>query len=364
MNKQKARKILSFALALVMMLSASIIAYAEDTVTLDLANGPIDITEAGYTQNSSTTSFTGKYIIKGSCTADSPLDIANNSEKTVTFDITLDNAEILASVWCTAVRIQGTGDIILNIYNTGSSKIEAFNHPAFEVQEKINVDINVTNADGATLTLKNKLNSNPQVFGGSKPMTVTIDNVLVDGNGGEHTAHSLALIIAKEPTKDVDGNIEHYCCSVCGLCFLDESGTQSIPKANTVLKKNTRTLSVTYDVAPTYTVTIPATVELGETAEIKAENVVVEKGSQVEVKLTDTSEANNSFKLKSNEGAELAYTVNNGTNNISVGDTVLAVNPDDTSTGAATLIFTQSGEAEFAGDYSGTVTFTVSVESV
>lgn len=121
---------------------------------------------------------------------------------------------------------------------------------------------------------------------------------------------------------------------------------------------------ISYSVTPTYTVTIPATVELGNTAEIKAENVVVEKGSQVEVKLTDTSEDDNSFKLKSNEGAELAYTVNNGTNNISVGDTVLAVNPDDTSTGAATLIFTQSGEAEFAGDYSGTVTFTVSVESV
>lgn len=130
------------------------------------------------------------------------------------------------------------------------------------------------------------------------------------------------------------------------------------------IKDDVNVLTVEFVSAPTYTVTIPATVELGETAEIKAENVVVEKGSQVEVKLTDTSEANNSFKLKSNEGAELAYTVNNGTNNISIGDTVLAVNPDDTSTGAATLIFTQSGEAEFAGDYSGTVTFTISVESV
>ena len=130
------------------------------------------------------------------------------------------------------------------------------------------------------------------------------------------------------------------------------------------IKDDVNVLTVEFVSAPTYTVTIPATVELGDTAEIKAENVVVEKGSQVEVKLTDTSEADNSFKLKSNEGAELAYTVNNRTNNISVGDTVLAVNPDDTSTGAATLIFTQSGEAEFAGDYSGTVTFTVSVESV
>ena len=357
------KKLLSFALAFVMVLSASVIAYAEDTVTLDLANGPIDITETGYTQNSTTTSFTGKYIIKGSCTTDTPLDISNNSEKTVTFDITLDNAQILASPWCTAVRIQGTGDIILNIYNIGSSRIEAHNHPAFRLQNKINVDINIKNADGATLTLKNNYN-NPQVFGGSKPMTVSIDNVLVDSNGGEHTAHTLSYVRGKEPTNDVDGNIEHYRCFVCGLCFLDQSGTQSIPKAKTVLKKGTKTLSVTYDVAPTYTVTIPATVELGNTAEIKAENVVVEKGSQVEVKLTDTSEDDNSFKLKSNEGAELAYTVNDGTNDISVGDTVLTVNPDDTTTGTANLTFAQSGDAEFAGDYSGTVTFTVSVESV
>ena len=121
---------------------------------------------------------------------------------------------------------------------------------------------------------------------------------------------------------------------------------------------------ISYSVAPTYTVTIPATVELGETAEIKAENVVVEKGSQVEVKLTDTSEDDNSFKLKSNEGAELAYTINNGTNDISVGDTVLAVNPDNSDTGTANLSFVKQGNEAYAGAYKGTVTFTVSIEEV
>ena len=121
---------------------------------------------------------------------------------------------------------------------------------------------------------------------------------------------------------------------------------------------------ISYSVTPTYTVTIPATVDLGETAEIKAENVVVEKGSQVEVKLTDTSEADNSFKLKSNEGAELAYTVNDGTNDISVGDTVLSVNPDNSDTGTANLSFVKQGNEAYAGTYKGTVTFTVSVESV
>ncbi|WP_293966526.1 hypothetical protein [uncultured Eubacterium sp.] len=121
---------------------------------------------------------------------------------------------------------------------------------------------------------------------------------------------------------------------------------------------------ISYSVAPTYTITIPATVELGDTAEIKAENVVVEKGSQVEVKLTDTSEDDNSFKLKSNEGAELAYTINNGTNDISVGDTVLAVNPDNSDTGTANLSFFKQGNEAYAGAYKGTVTFTVSIEEV
>ena len=141
----------------------------------------------------------------------------------------------------------------------------------------------------------------------------------------------------------------------------------SIQKESTlhlVLKDDVKTLTVEFVSAPTYTVTIPATVELGGTIEIKAENVVVEKGKQVEVKLTGTSEDDNTFKLKTAENAELAYTINDGTNNISIGDTVLVVNPKYTKTGSAILAFAQSGDVEFAGNYSGTVTFTVSVESV
>lgn len=128
------------------------------------------------------------------------------------------------------------------------------------------------------------------------------------------------------------------------------------------IKDDVIVLTVEFVSAPTYIVTIPATVELGGTAEIKAENVVVEKGSQVEVKLTDTNEADNSFKLKSDEGAELAYTVNDGTNDISVGDTVLTVNPDNSNTGTANLSFVKQGSEAYAGAYKGTVTFTISVE--
>lgn len=120
--------------------------------------------------------------------------------------------------------------------------------------------------------------------------------------------------------------------------------------------------SVTYSVAPTYTVTIPATVTLGETAEIKAENVRVNKGYEVNVKLTSTSAAEGAFVVKSAEGAELLYTVKNGEADVTVGNTVLTVNPETATTGSTTLSFVAPADVQYAGTYTGTVTFTVSVD--
>ena len=120
-----------------------------------------------------------------------------------------------------------------------------------------------------------------------------------------------------------------------------------------------RSTTVTYQVDPTFTVTIPATVALGETATIKAENVVVAKGKQVEVTLTNA----NDFKVTTPQGAELGYTVKNGETEVNEGDTVLTVNPDDGKTGETTLTFSNPTEtAKFAGDYTGTITFTVAVK--
>ena len=119
-------------------------------------------------------------------------------------------------------------------------------------------------------------------------------------------------------------------------------------------------VTVEYNVDPTYTVTIPATVALGETATIKAENVVVAKGKQVEVKLTNA----NDFKVATPEGAELTYTVKNGEAEVAEGDTVLAVNPADGTTGEITLTFVAPITIQYAGKYEGTVTFTVAVKDV
>ena len=124
----------------------------------------------------------------------------------------------------------------------------------------------------------------------------------------------------------------------------------------------TGSTAVVYSVAPTYTVTIPSEVTLGNSFEIKAENVVLEQGKQLEVKLTATSGTGNAFTVSNGKTGLLTYEVTVGETPVSVDDTVLTVNPTTAPTGSATLNFsTPTNTIVYAGDYSGTVTFTISV---
>ena len=120
------------------------------------------------------------------------------------------------------------------------------------------------------------------------------------------------------------------------------------------------TTTITYSVEPTYTVTIPASVSLGETATISVENVVVAKGQQVEVAVSDDTV----FTVATDEGAELAYTVKNGETEVAAGDIVLKVDPDTADNGSTTLTFIKPENVQYAGTYKGTVTFTVAVTTV
>lgn len=118
--------------------------------------------------------------------------------------------------------------------------------------------------------------------------------------------------------------------------------------------------TVEFVTAPTYTVTIPEAVTIGETATVSAQDVVVNKGSYVEVSLADSD-----FKVKTGKGAELAYTVTKDGKQVNAGDTVLAVEPGDTNSGSANLSFDlANGEViKYAGEYKGLVTFNISVET-
>lgn len=140
--------------------------------------------------------------------------------------------------------------------------------------------------------------------------------------------------------------------------------------------------TVTYEVQPAYTVTIPATVAIGgDAVTVSASGVKVSSGKQVTVKLTginvteENTSGDNTFTVKTAEGASLNYTVTAGesgsTTQISKGGTVLTVNPGSATdgngaSGSTTLTFALASDqtVKYAGTYSGTVTFTVSVDSV
>jgi hypothetical protein len=121
-------------------------------------------------------------------------------------------------------------------------------------------------------------------------------------------------------------------------------------------------MNVTYNVSPTFSVTIPANVALGNSVTVSAADVVVEYGKAVNVKLSGTSETDNSFVLRTEQGAELSYTVKKGEAAVRVGDTILSVIPGSDET-TAELTFLEPASYTYAGNYTGSVTFTIAVEA-
>ena len=120
---------------------------------------------------------------------------------------------------------------------------------------------------------------------------------------------------------------------------------------------------ITHDIDPTYTVTIPATVTLGEAATISAENVVLAHGEYVEVTLSATSGENNAFTLQNEVGDVITYTVTAGGTQVSLGDSMLAVYPGANPSGSTELAFALPQDLKYPGNYTGTVTFTIAVNT-
>lgn len=131
------------------------------------------------------------------------------------------------------------------------------------------------------------------------------------------------------------------------------------------------TTTVSLNIAPTYTITIPATVNLSrtedtsgtvtyiQTAEIKAsEGLRLLANQNIQVTLESD------FKLATNDqAATLDYTVTAGGvtfDKASIGDKVVATFDTSTTAQSQTLTFS-ADDPQYAGDYSDTVTFTVSV---
>lgn len=128
--------------------------------------------------------------------------------------------------------------------------------------------------------------------------------------------------------------------------------------------------AVEFSVAPTYTITIPKTVELSKQtdangavtykhdASITASAVRLLSGQEIQVTL---SAGEDGFVLKTEQNASLPYTVtvDGNTETIGSGDTVATFGTSATEK-TSTLHFA-AADPTYAGSYSDTVTFGISI---
>ena len=145
-------------------------------------------------------------------------------------------------------------------------------------------------------------------------------------------------------------------------CTADYSNTEIPPKQHVIGNDGKCTNCGAQCIA--YTVTIPATVELGNKATIKAKDVILPNGKELNVKVAEGSE----FKVAQVDDNDAvvdkcAYTVTKG-------ETKTPVNPSDAvltavkgeSEKTVELQFNKPETTTYSGEYKGTVKFTVSVD--
>ena len=123
---------------------------------------------------------------------------------------------------------------------------------------------------------------------------------------------------------------------------------------------------VSFNVDPTYTITIPATVELNK---VETEGVVTYENDYtitaeagVRLKKNEYIEVTvaSDFEMTTAEGATLNYTITKDSADLV--NAVVAVFDTDKAAQSST-IHISAGDPDFAGDYSDTVTFTITVKT-
>ena len=121
--------------------------------------------------------------------------------------------------------------------------------------------------------------------------------------------------------------------------------------------------TMSYTVNANYTVTIPATVS-GNSASLSIDAApVLEEGQKVVISIADSANYYNGFRLKlKGADAYVGYNISDGANTLAMGSVVLEQPAAAEQAATVNLTFTPE-KAAYAGDYTDTVTFTVSYES-
>ena len=154
-------------------------------------------------------------------------------------------------------------------------------------------------------------------------------------------------------------------CAAPAMAEGADSSASSAGSGTTELNANSDTgeTTVKFEIKPAYTVTIPQTVTLDKTGEgaavtyekdleLTASNVRLEKGKELHITISNA----NDYKLTAG-GAELAYTIDGKkpkTTDVVATFETKANNPPVT-------LHIQADDPEFAGEYSGTLTFAIAI---
>lgn len=159
---------------------------------------------------------------------------------------------------------------------------------------------------------------------------------------------------------------------VVAVCMMGAMGVNAFAESTT--NTTSGETSVKYDVSEAYTWVVPSEIDFtnakdatvttsgtsGNTQNVQVTKNVIENGKKLHIILDTT----NTFKIISKEGAELSYTIKKDGNNLTAGSTVLDVEAG-TATGSATLTFVLTKDTvEKAGNYTGTVAYSSSIEKV
>ena len=147
-------------------------------------------------------------------------------------------------------------------------------------------------------------------------------------------------------------------------------GTMSIDKAFAEPKtlqpgSTTANVEITYSVDDAWTVTIPESITVGgEAVEVKAENVNIASGKELNVTLKGSNESE--WKLIGS-GDPITYTVKKGDNGsqtetVNPKDSILTVTDAQTSGSVYIKVETENTKSTGGEAYTDTLTFTVSVD--
>ncbi len=279
-----------------------------DTVEIDLSKmtGSLTISPTGYSQNGGNEiEFTGKYILTGTIKRDTPLVFKNPTTEEVAYDVTLDNAHLIAETWCTVIAFRDSkSNITLNITNNGKSEIVSSSHPVFSNQTGVNgvgmidVSVNIYQTEGSSLKLdRSYKDGNANIVFGDET------NVKIDGTEISSTS---AYKSGDYAPKTISPSSETYTISQGGEYII--TGGNYTAANNAIDIDTTEDVTIYVDSATKVTTTSPNFINIKQKCNVTINGVDESNGFTIEN--TSSSDDSNLIFIKA---VDATVNVNKGT---------------------------------------------------